>query len=52
VIVYALSDNFATWLTLSFSAQVLQLGLCIIVGGLSYVAMLFLLGIRLADLKV
>jgi putative peptidoglycan lipid II flippase len=51
-IVYTLSGDFATWLTLSFSAQVQQLGLCIIVGGLSYVAMLFLLGIRLADLRV
>jgi putative peptidoglycan lipid II flippase len=51
-IVYALSGDFASWLTLSFGAQVQQLGLCILVGGLSYVAMLFLLGVRLADLKV
>jgi putative peptidoglycan lipid II flippase len=52
IIVYVLSGDFTTWLTLSFSAQVQHLALCIIAGGLSYVVVLFLLGIRLADLKV
>ncbi len=52
VVVYQLSADFSVWLTMPFTEQVLQLILCISLGGLSYFAMILLLGIRLKDFKV
>ncbi len=51
-IVYYLSPSFDAWLLLSFSAQVLQLLICIICGVVSYVFCLMLFGIRVSDIKV
>jgi len=52
LVVYQLSPNFNTWLSLSFVEQTLQLVLCISAGCVSYFLMIFLLGISLNDFKV
>jgi len=52
IVVYQLSNDFAVWLAMSFSEQILQLILCIGAGCLSYFVMIALLGVRLVDFKV
>ena len=52
LVVYQLSNDFDVWLAMSFTAQVLQLIICIGGGCLSYFIMIALLGIRLGDFKV
>ena len=52
VVVYQLSSDFDVWLVMSFLEQVQQLALCIIAGVISYIVMIFLLGVRLSDFKV
>ncbi len=52
VVVALLSNDFNTWLAMSFLEQVQQLILCISLGGITYFAMIILLGIRLSDFKV
>ena len=52
MVVYQLSSDFDVWLAMNFSEQILQLILCIGVGGGSYFMMIALLGVRLADFKV
>lgn len=52
LLVYRLSSDFEIWLSLSFIEQIQQLMICITLGGLSYFAMILLLGVRLSDFKV
>ena len=52
IVVYLLSSDFNTWLLMSFFEQVQQLSLCIVVGALSYLLMIVVLGIRFNDFKV
>jgi putative peptidoglycan lipid II flippase len=52
LVVYQLSDNFDVWLAMSFVEQVQQLSFCIILGVVSYLAMILLLGIRLNDFTI
>jgi putative peptidoglycan lipid II flippase len=52
LVVYQLSFDFDTWLSLSFFEQILQLVICISAGCFSYFLVIFLLGIRLNDFKV
>lgn len=51
-VVYYLSPSFDYWLTLSFSAQVSKLVMCIGLGALSYFASLYMFGMRFTDIKV
>ena len=51
-IVYQLSPSFDVWLSFSFAKQVLQLITCIGCGIVSYLACLFIFGIRISDIKV
>lgn len=52
LVVYQLSYDFETWLSISFFEQISQLILCIGVGCFSYFLVIFLLGVRLNDFKV
>ena len=52
LVVYQLSSDFDVWLTMNFFEQVQQLSLCIISGGVSYLMMIILLGVRLNDFTI
>jgi len=52
VVVYLLSEDFDVWLAMDFLEQVQQLSLCIVLGVVSYLTMIIILGIRLNDFKV
>lgn len=52
LVVYQLSSDFDVWLSMEFFEQVQQLSLCIILGIISYLVMIILLGIRFSDFKV
>lgn len=52
LVVYQLSSDFNTWLSMSFFEQVQQLTLCIVVGVFSYLLVVIVLGVRLSDFQV
>jgi len=52
LVVYQLSSDFDVWLAMSFAEQVQQLIICILLGVVSYLAMILLLGIRLNDFTI
>ncbi len=52
LVVYQLSADFDVWLAMGLIEQVIQLTICITLGIVSYLSMIILLGIRLADFKV
>jgi putative peptidoglycan lipid II flippase len=52
LVVYQLSSDFEVWLAMSFIDQVQQLIICIILGVISYLVMIILLGIRLNDFTI
>jgi putative peptidoglycan lipid II flippase len=52
LVVYQVSPDFYVWLAYSFTMQVTQLLICITSGIVSYLICLFLLGIRLSDIKI
>lgn len=52
LVVYQLSSDFTVWLAMSSIDRVLQLSLCIILGAVSYLVMIILLGIRLNDFTI
>jgi len=52
LVVYQLSGDFNTWLSMDFFEQVFQLIFCIGMGCASYFLVIFLLGVRLNDFKV
>jgi putative peptidoglycan lipid II flippase len=52
LVVYLLSEDFDVWLTMTFLEQVQQLIICIVLGALSYLFSILLLGVRMSDLKV
>lgn len=52
LVVYQLSSDFDVWLVMSFAQQVQQLSLCIVLGVVSYLVMITLLGVRLNDFTI
>lgn len=51
-VVYMLSPPFQDWLNMTKLEQLIQLGICISLGVLSYFIVIVLLGIRMKDIKV
>ena len=52
LVVKQLSSDFDVWLAMSFVEQVQQLTVCIILGVVSYLVMIILLGVRLNDFTI
>ena len=52
IAVFQLSSDFDVWLVMSFIEQVQNLIMCIILGIITYLLMIILLGVRLSDFKV
>jgi len=52
IVVYQLSDSFELWLNLTFIEQVQKLIVCILLGAISYLISIILMGVRISDFKV